>query len=188
MDVKRVIATYNNMLETTCVLLGKLKKQFVEEADDMMSRRLIDSMLPLSFQIRFAIFVVYESISMLTSDQMPDWVVDVANDVRGNSEMVISVDDALLLISEAQKFLTLAESSSLSRQNDSSIIVTLPGGTVFEMNAEAYADAFALPQFYFHVVTAYALLRSNGVDIGIADYMNHLAPYRRDHTVENAGT
>lgn len=35
----------------------------------------------------------------------------------------------------------------------------------------AYALHYGLPHFYFHVTTAYALLRHNGVDVGKQDYI-----------------
>jgi hypothetical protein len=40
-----------------------------------------------------------------------------------------------------------------------------------------YLDHFALPNFYFHLVTAYDILRHNGVDVGKMDYMVEL-PFR----------
>jgi hypothetical protein len=40
-----------------------------------------------------------------------------------------------------------------------------------KMNGKDYLLHYALPQFYFHVTTAYALLRHNGVTIGKRDYM-----------------
>ena len=39
------------------------------------------------------------------------------------------------------------------------------------MKGEAYLKHWALPNFFFHVATAYALLRHNGVDLGKADYL-----------------
>jgi hypothetical protein len=35
---------------------------------------------------------------------------------------------------------------------------------------------FALPNFFFHVTTAYALLRSMGVQVGKPDFLMHLGP------------
>jgi len=37
-----------------------------------------------------------------------------------------------------------------------------------------YLDHFALPNFYFHMTTAYAILRHNGLDLGKRDYMHSL--------------
>lgn len=46
---------------------------------------------------------------------------------------------------------------------------------VFEnMTSEQYVRDWAMPQFYFHVVTAYSILRNAGVDLGKADYVAHM--------------
>ena len=42
-----------------------------------------------------------------------------------------------------------------------------------------YAVQYALPNFYFHIVTAYDILRKNGVDIGKTDFTGAL-PFRDD--------
>ena len=39
------------------------------------------------------------------------------------------------------------------------------------IGGQAYLLAYGLPQFFFHVTTAYDLLRHNGVAIGKKDYM-----------------
>ena len=51
-------------------------------------------------------------------------------------------------------------------------IVTRPG-TPRErtFSGQAYLLTYGLPQFFFHVTTAYALLRHNGIEIGKRDYM-----------------
>ena len=38
----------------------------------------------------------------------------------------------------------------------------------------------ALPNFYFHVSTAYAILRHNGVDIGKRDFIGSVRLYELD--------
>jgi hypothetical protein len=42
------------------------------------------------------------------------------------------------------------------------------------LHAEEYVVQFALPNFYFHVVTAYSILRHKGVQLGKADYIGGL--------------
>ena len=50
--------------------------------------------------------------------------------------------------------------------------VTLPRRTgPIVMTGQAYLTQFALPNLFFHVTTAYALLRHNGVEIGKLDYL-----------------
>jgi hypothetical protein len=43
-----------------------------------------------------------------------------------------------------------------------------------KMRADDYMFEMALPNFYFHLVTAYAILRHNGVDLGKRDYIGSL--------------
>jgi hypothetical protein len=43
------------------------------------------------------------------------------------------------------------------------------------MTGEAYLKHFALPNFFFHVTTTYALLRHNGVELGKMDYLGGLS-------------
>lgn len=51
--------------------------------------------------------------------------------------------------------------------------ITVFPGTPREMKfpGQAYLLHFALPNFYFHVTTAYALLRHNGIELGKKDFM-----------------
>ena len=64
--------------------------------------------------------------------------------------------------------------------------IELPDGMTFDMTGEQYARDWALPQFYFHVITAYAILRHQGVDIGKADYVPHMFAYLRPGTMAAA--
>jgi uncharacterized protein len=48
-----------------------------------------------------------------------------------------------------------------------------------ELSGSAYVNDFLIPNFYFHMVTAYDILRMAGVPIGKRDYMMHLVPFVR---------
>jgi len=50
--------------------------------------------------------------------------------------------------------------------------ITFPvGPNTRTMKGEAYLTRWVHPNFYFHVTTAYAILRHNGVELGKADYL-----------------
>jgi len=55
-----------------------------------------------------------------------------------------------------------------------SIAFPLMGDLSVEFTGEQFLRDFAFPNFYFHLVTAYNILRSQGVQIGKADYMAHI--------------
>ena len=51
-------------------------------------------------------------------------------------------------------------------------IVTFPaGGREMQMAGRDYLTLYAMPQFFFHMTTAYNILRHNGVELGKADFM-----------------
>ncbi|MEL6381954.1 MAG: DUF1993 domain-containing protein [Cyanobacteria bacterium J06626_18] len=50
------------------------------------------------------------------------------------------------------------------------------GHAYIELPGSAYVNEFLMPNFYFHLVTAYDILRMAGVPIGKRDYMLHLVP------------
>lgn len=61
--------------------------------------------------------------------------------------------------------------------------IGLGPGRYCELPARQYVSDYLLPNLYFHITTAYAILRKLGVPLGKADYMAFLAPYVK---VENS--
>jgi hypothetical protein len=68
-----------------------------------------------------------------------------------------------------------ADDSKLSEQ----VRIDLSPGIYAQMSGREYVDDFLVPNFYFHLVTAYGVLRMSGVAIGKRDYMLHLVPLVR---------
>jgi hypothetical protein len=57
--------------------------------------------------------------------------------------------------------------------------IDLPAGRFISLPGQLYVEEWLMPNFYFHFVTAYDILRHGGVQIGKADYMAHLAGHVR---------
>jgi hypothetical protein len=67
-------------------------------------------------------------------------------------------------------FLRTIPASAVDGSEDRDIRIPMRERTL-EMKGLAYLQKFVLPNFYFHVVTAYTILRHNGVGIGKMDYL-----------------
>ncbi len=52
----------------------------------------------------------------------------------------------------------------------------IPGFPTLKISGQDYIDEWLTPNLYFHLVTAYDILRAEGLAIGKADYMSHLLP------------
>ena len=52
--------------------------------------------------------------------------------------------------------------------------IRFPNGYGYRFTGLDYLTRFMLPNFFFHVQTAYAILRAQGVDVGKQDYLAHM--------------
>ncbi len=64
--------------------------------------------------------------------------------------------------------------TSFEGADDREVLMTFPNGMGYRFSGSAYLTGFALPNFFFHVTTAYALLRAQGVGLGKPDFLQHL--------------
>lgn len=53
--------------------------------------------------------------------------------------------------------------------------IDLMGKAHLDLGGQRYVDDWLAPNFYFHLVMTYALMRNHGVDVGKVDFMAHLA-------------
>lgn len=67
-------------------------------------------------------------------------------------------------------FLETIRPEQLAGAEDRTIVMKFPSGD-HTFTGRSYLTGFALPNFYFHVTTAYALLRHKGIAIGKLDYL-----------------
>lgn len=126
----------------------------------LLQSRLFPDMLPLVRQVQIAC----------------DFAKSVPSRLAGIE--VAAYEDNEQSFAELQqriaKTLALIDTISASQVDSSSVKeVVLRPGTPKEkkLSAEDYALKYGMPQFFFHVTTAYNLLRNNGVEIGKKDYM-----------------
>lgn len=173
-----LVPTYMQMLRTLAGLLDKAR--IAQDAPDrLMSARLAPDMLPLASQVRFSVFQAQEATFRLRGEVIPEWLNRVAAEGRNADTHPGSMAEARTRIDDAIAFLERLSGDALDTGVARSITLDLPNGLTFDMTGEQYVRDWALPQFYFHVITAYAILRNHGVEIGKADYVPHMFAYIR---------
>lgn len=173
-----LVPTYTQMLQALSGWLEKAQTQ-IPDAEALLSARLAADMYPLSTQVRFACLLAQEAAFRLRGEPLPDFLDQLAREGRNAGEQPGSMSDAQARIREALAFLGDLGSDALDAGAQRSITLELPDGMIFDMRGEQYARDWAIPQFYFHLVTAYAILRSQGTEIGKADYVQHMFAYLR---------
>ena len=70
--------------------------------------------------------------------------------------------------------------SALDGAEDREVIFRVRQGMGWRWTGREYLTLFALPNFFFHVTAAYAILRNAGVPLGKPDYLRHVGPPNLD--------
>ena len=127
-----------------------------------LTARLAPDMLPLPTQIQIACDAAKFCIARLAGSEGPAFPDDEKTlaDLR---QRVAKTIDYLKSVPAAQIIGSDAKEISVPRR----------AGPI-TMSGEAYLKHFALPNFFFHVTTTYALLRHNGVELGKMDFLGAL--------------
>ncbi|NVZ81216.1 DUF1993 domain-containing protein [Pseudomonas yamanorum] len=158
------------MLEALHGMLLKAERGAAEPGDspdDLLNARLAPDMHDLSMQIRFVCTQAQEAIARLTRAELPALAAPT------------DFAEAKGLIASTQQLLKAADRAAINDNAQGRICIELDGGLTFDMTGEEYVVDWAIPQFYFHLVTAYNILRNKGVPLGKADYVPHMFAYSR---------
>jgi len=180
-----LIPTYTNMLKALSAWLSKAAEHHADPGA-LMSARLAPDMFPLSTQVRFACVQAYEGVARLRGEDFPPVWLELLEEGRNAAAAPGTLADAQARIRNTLSDLAALPPGALANQGSRSVAHDLPIGLVFDMNGDAFARDWALPQFYFHVMTAYAILRQEGVPLGKADYVQHAFAYLRPGTMQGA--
>ena len=182
-----LVPTYRQMLEALSGWLDKAEAQRPDGgAEALLAARLAPDMFPLATQICFACVQAQEGVFRLRGEVFPASLEVLLDEGRNAGEQPGSIADAKARIAETIALLDAVPPAALDQDPEAPIAHALPAGMIFDLTAEQYARDWALPQFYFHLMIAYAILRSEGVELGKVDYVAHMLPYLRPGTMPSA--
>ena len=177
-----LVPTFGQMLRALSAWLDKASIHAEARGDipdALLSLRLAPDMYPLAAQVRFPCFQAQEAIHRLRGEPLPERVEEVRREGRNAVDKPGSLADARARIADALSLVDAVPPGALDGGADRPVALELPNGMVFDMTGAQYARDWALPQFYFHLSAAYAILRNHGVALGKADLVPHMFAYLR---------
>ena len=149
-------------LRALSALLEKGAAHAAEKGIDPLTltgARLIDDMHPLTAQVQFA------------CDSAKGAVIRIGRfDPLPMADTEQTFDELRDRIARTIAFLESAPRARIDGREDSEVVLKTPNGD-FPFTGRSHVLTFSLPNFYFHVATAYALLRQAGVSVGKLDYL-----------------
>ena len=126
----------------------------------LFAARLAPDMLPFASQIRIACDAAKNGTARLAGIEAPKFDDNETTFAELQARITKTLD-----------WLGTVPASSIDGREDADITFPVGRDKTRTMTGEAYLKHYALPNMFFHVVTAYALLRHNGVDVGKTDYL-----------------
>ncbi|UGY08512.1 MULTISPECIES: DUF1993 domain-containing protein [unclassified Phyllobacterium] len=129
----------------------------------LVNARLAPDMLSLAGQIQRASDTAKATIGRLTTLEIPKFADEEA-----------SLADLRERIAKTVAFLESVDAGALDGAETKDVALSA-GQLKVTLSGEEYVQKFALPNFYFHVTTAYDILRHNGLQVGKLNYIGALS-------------
>jgi hypothetical protein len=129
----------------------------------LMEARLAPDMRPFPAQIQMASDSAKGAIARLAgvdAPSMPDTEASFA-ELKARCQRTID-------------FIQSVDRAALDGAEERQVVLKFPNSSGYQFTGHNFLTGFALPNFFFHVTTAYALLRANGVSLGKPDFLQHL--------------
>jgi hypothetical protein len=162
------IPCFAQMLQSLLTLLNKGEEHAQArgfDAHKLLDARLAPDMHTLARQVEFTCTQAQEAVCRLTRQTVPT-LATPANMAAAKA----LIDDTLVILAATDR-------THIDASAQQPVSIALTGGLTFDMTGHEYAVNWATPQFYFHLVTAYNILRHNGVPLGKAEYVQHMFAY-----------
>jgi hypothetical protein len=129
------------------------------DPETLIQARLYPNMRPFIFQVRVATDTAKGAAARLAGKPVPAWPDEEKTFPEVHERIGKAID-----------YLSSFKSSDFDGAEDRPIELRF-GPRSFNFTGTSYISDFVLPNFYFHVTTAYNILRHNGVAIGKADFL-----------------
>ena len=125
----------------------------------LLNGRLSPDMFPLTRQVQIATDFAKGTVARLAGQDPPKY-----------EDTETTIPELKARIAKTVDFIKNFQPGQIDGSAERQITIPL-GGEKRSFQGENYLVNFALPNFFFHMTTAYAILRHNGVEIGKGDYM-----------------
>lgn len=154
-----------HMLRNLDAILAKAQAHALAKKIDpsvLLAARLFPDMLPLVKQVQIATDHAKGAVARLAGVEVPRY-----------EDTEQSFDELKARIAKTIAFVESFSAGQIDGSEERPIALKT-GGRDMTFKGQPYLLGFAMPNFLFHVVTAYNILRHNGVDIGKRDFTGQL--------------
>jgi hypothetical protein len=156
------VPVFVRLLKSLSVILDKAQAHAQARkiaANVLPASRLIADMFPLSRQVQIATDHAKGAVARLAGVDIPKY--------EDNEQ---TIEELQARIAKTVAFVETFTAAQIDGSEERDVVLGLSSGEI-KFKGANYLLEFALPNFYFHLVTAYDILRQNGVEIGKRDFL-----------------
>jgi len=133
----------------------------------LLQSRLAPDMFNLARQVQVATDQARRGAARLAGVEAPSY-----------EDNETTIDQLKMRIAKTVDWLKTLDRTAIDAAAEREITFPLGGNTKGHMKGDDYLNHFVLPNFYFHITAAYAIMRHLGVDLGKRDFLGAI-PLRR---------
>jgi len=154
------VPIFKQMLSALSVILLKTEENSGTKPETLLHARLFPDMFDFTRQVQIATDFAKGVTARLAGQEVPAY-----------EDNETTFDELQARIAKTLQFISSISPEEING-SENRMIITRPGTPKEKkFNGESYLLHYGLPQFFFHITTAYAILRNNGIEIGKRDYM-----------------
>jgi hypothetical protein len=163
-NITTLQSIFSSRLDTLSHLVEVAEQHFAHDIESLWQRRIAPDMFPFGTQIaftcnqprNFALWCLGKSASNLSPDVASFMVA--RGHIASTKELLASINVSDAKLSEINR-------------------IELGQGLYIELSGLSYVNDFLMPNFYFHMTTAYNILRMERASVGKRDFILHLVPF-----------
>jgi uncharacterized protein len=130
----------------------------------LLHSRLAPDMFDLARQVQVATDQARRGAARLAGAEAPSY-----------EDNETTIDQLKARLAKTVAYLKTLDAKSIDASADREMTFPIGGGNNGQMKGNDYLNHFVLPNFYFHLTAAYAILRHLGVDIGKRDFLGAIS-------------
>lgn len=130
------------------------------DVENFVGTRLAPDMLPFSRQIQIATDSAKNGAARLAGMEPPSWPDEESNFKELRARIQKAID-----------FVESVPAAKIDGSDAREVLLPIGPDKSMTFTGESFLTGFALPNFFFHVVMVYTLLRQGGVPLGKMDYL-----------------
>ena len=166
------VTLYQTSIPVFQKMLGNLKS-ILQKGEAHAAAKKIDAALMLNARLVLDMFTLTRQIQIVTDSAKGAASRLAGREIPKYDDNEASFGELYARIDKTLAYLATFKAADIDGQEDRDITLSV-GGNELKFKGQPYLLMWALPNFYFHVMAAYAILRANGADVGKMDYLGSM--------------